>query len=289
VARIPAEEGRAFLCALEEARAQIREEGPPPREDRGSAEPQTDEASELLCDLGPEKEILLGRVARNADALALVCESFLEHGARERAGPDRHQLLVHVDADALTGEAPGRVWMERGPAIAAETARRLGCDGSLQALIKRGRKTLYLGRRIRAVSPALKVALRERDGGCRFPGCDRHRWVDAHHIVHWALGGETCLENLILLCRHHHRLIHEGGFSVMRLPDGRLVFRDPGGERLENVPGVPPGSAAELVARNREAGLHIDDETLLTGTGERMDFPACVDAVYAAQETIATA
>jgi hypothetical protein len=225
-------------------------------------------------------------MTRNADALGLVCESFLEHGSKERAGPDRHHVLVHVDADALTGVGRGRANLERGPAIAPETARRLGCDGSLQVLIKRGQKALYLGRRTRAISPALNLALRERDGGCRFPGCDRHRFVDAHHIVHWALGGETSLENLILLCRHHYRLIHEGGFSVRRLPDERLVFRDRRGERLENAPGLPPGSSRELVARNRATGLDIDPETLLTGTGERMDFPACVDAVYAATSSL---
>ncbi len=281
-ARLPAEEGRTFLDALEAGRAQIRAEGPPPPEDRGSAEPPTDEPFERHCDLGPDEQILLGRVARNADALALIAESFLEHGCRERAGPDRHQLLVHVDAEALSGDARGRMELEGGPAIAPETARRLGCDGSLQVLIKKGRKTLYVGRKTRAVSPALNLALRERDGGCRFPGCDHRRWVDAHHITHWARGGETSIENLILLCRRHHRLIHEGGFSVTRIGDGEVAFFDQRGTRVENAPSFPRGSPDDLVARSRLAGLGIDHDTLLTGTGERMDFPACVDAVYAA-------
>jgi hypothetical protein len=267
-ARLPAEEGMAFLEALEAARAQLRDQGPPPRADRGSAEPPSD------------GEILLGRVTRNADALARVCESFLEHGSRERAGPDRHRLIVHVDADALSRDGPGRVQVDDGPALAPETARRLGCDASLQALIKRGRRALFVGRRTRAIPPALNLALRERDRGCRFPGCDNHRWVDGHHIVHWAHGGETSLDNLVLLCRRHHRLVHEGGFSVERMPDGRLVFRNPRGERLEDVPERPRGSLAELRTRNRHAGLVIDRETLLTGTGERMDLAACVDAVY---------
>lgn len=224
-------------------------------------------------------------MTRNADALALLCESFLAHGPRERAGPDRHHLLVHVDAEALSRDGPGRVQIDDGPAIAPETARRLGCDGSLQALVKRGRRTLFLGRRTRAISPALNLALRERDGGCRFPGCDHRRWVDGHHIVHWADGGETNLDNLVLLCRHHHRLVHEGGFSVTRLPDGGLVFRNPRGERLEDVPRRPRGSPAQLRTRNRDASLAIDHETLLTGTGEKMDLAACVDAVYGACAT----
>jgi hypothetical protein len=279
-ARLPAEEGRAFLNALEAARAHIREEGPPPREDRGSAEPPTDDAFERHRDVGPDDEILLGRIARNADALSLICESFLEHGCAARAGPDRQRLLVHVDAEALSRDGPGRVHVEGGPAIAPETARRLGCDASLQVLIKRGRRALFLGRKTRAVSPALTLALRERDRCCRFPGCDNHRWVDAHHIVHWAKGGATTLDNLVLLCRRHHRLVHEGGFSVQRMHRGEVVFRDPRGERLVTAPQLPHGSHRKLRRRNRDAGPGIDHETLLIGTGEKMDLVACVDAVY---------
>ncbi len=261
-ARLSPEDGRAFLDALEAARSQIRDEDRETRDESGPAGP------------------LLGDTATNADALSVIAESFRAHGAMKRAGPDRHQLIVHVDAEALSRHRPGRSELGPGPGIDPETARRLGCDASLRVLVKRGKRTLYLDRKTRTVSPALNLALRERDRGCRFPGCDNHRWVDAHHIVHWALGGPTDLDNLVLLCRRHHRLLHEGGFSVERLHDGELVFRNPRGERLANAPPLHRGSHRELRKRNRDAGLDVDSQTLLVGTGERMDLVACVDAVY---------
>jgi hypothetical protein len=266
-ARLAPDDGKAFLDALEAARAQIRDHERAAGDEGGPAGPDTD------------GEPLLGSVADNADALSLIAESFLAHGPRERAGPDRRHVIVHVDAEVLSRGAPGRAELEHGPAVSPETARRLGCGASLRVLIKRGRRVLYLGRKTRSVSPALHLALRERDRGCRFPGCDNHRWVDAHHVVHWAGGGTTDLDNLLLLCRHHHRLVHEGGFSVERLADGELVFRNPHGERLLNSPEPPPGSWRRLVERNGDAYREIGRDTLLVGTGEGMDLEACVYAV----------
>jgi HNH endonuclease len=121
--------------------------------------------------------------------------------------------------------------------------------------------------------------VRERDRCCRFPDCDNHQWVDAHHIIHWADGGETSLDNLVLLCRRHHRLVHEGGFSVERLPSEEIVFRDPRGRRLRNSSPAPHASPSLLRAQNRKAGLEIGADTLLIGSGERMDLALCVDAV----------
>jgi hypothetical protein len=91
---------------------------------------------------------------------------------------------------------------------------------------------LSVGRKSRAVPPAIRRALKARDDGCRFPGCTRTRFVDAHHIEHWADGGETSLDNLVQLCRHHHRLVHEGGFACEREPGGRLRFRDRRDQKL---------------------------------------------------------
>jgi hypothetical protein len=277
-ARVPAEEGRALLVALEAARAQIREQERAGREEDGSAEPQ-DASLEKHADVAPDGQILLGRVARNADALSLMCESFMAKGSGERPGPERQHVVVHIDAETLARDGEGRSSLDDGPSISPETARRLGCDGSLQAITKRGRKVLCVGRKTRAVSPAMNMALRERDKHCRFPGCENRRWVDSHHIVHWARGGETSLENLVLLCRRHHRLVHEGAFSVARRPDGELVFRNPQGKRLVNSPKPAPGDHREVRRRNRTAGLEIGAETILHGTGERMNLAGCVDAV----------
>jgi uncharacterized protein DUF222/HNH endonuclease len=266
-ARLPAEDGRAFLDALGAARAQIREEAREVEVKDGPAGPRRAD------------ELPLGRIARNADALSLICESFARHGPTVRTGAERQQLIVHVDADTLVADVSGRSGIERGPRIARQAVRRLGCDASLQALVKRGRRTLYVGRKTRAVSPALHLAVRERDRCCRFPGCDNHQWVDAHHIIHWADGGETSLDNLVLLCRRHHRLVHEGGFSVEQLPSEEVVFRDPRGRRLRNSSPASHTSVSRLCARNREAGLEIGPDTLLIGSGERMDLAPCVDAV----------
>jgi hypothetical protein len=93
--------------------------------------------------------------------------------------------------------------IEGGSVIAPDTVRRLACDASIVPLIESARgEPLAIGRRTRTISPAMRRALKRRDGGCRFPGCTNTRFVDGHHIEHWADGGETRLDNLVLLCRH---------------------------------------------------------------------------------------
>jgi hypothetical protein len=120
-------------------------------------------------------------------------------------------------------------------------------------------------------SAALRRALHSRDRGCRFPGCDQRRFVDAHHVRHWAHGGHTKLSNLLLLCRHHHRLIHEGGYRIEQASGGRAVFRRPDGGAIPAVPRKQPGSARRLVRENLDAGLRITDETpVARSAGERL-------------------
>ena len=85
----------------------------------------------------------------------------------------------------------------------------------------------------------MQRALRSRGHGCRFPGCTHDRFVDAHHIRHWANGGETSLDNLTLLCRRHHRLVHEGGFGVERIAAGALRFTRPDGRVIAEHPRLP--------------------------------------------------
>ena len=128
-----------------------------------------------------------------------------------------------------------------------------------------------IGRRSRTIAPALRRALKRRDGGCRFPGCTHTRFVDGHHIQHWADGGETCLENLVLLCRHHHRLIHEGGFRVERVRHS-FLFTDPHG--------IEVPATAEKRSRGNVVSLfdaHIDldidaDTTIPDWYGEHPDY-----------------
>jgi hypothetical protein len=104
-------------------------------------------------------------------------------------------------------------------------------------LKERDGEPLSVGRKTRSIPPALCRALRRRDRGCRFPGCENHRFVDAHHIEHWARGGETSMDNLVLLCRTHHRLVHEGGYFVERLPPGNCASTTHGESRYPTHPG----------------------------------------------------
>jgi hypothetical protein len=111
--------------------------------------------------------------------------------------------------------------------------------------------------------------------GCRFPGCENHRFVDAHHVRHWARGGETKLDNLVLLCRRHHRFVHEGGYGV----DERMRFYDPRGRPIPSASRPPPGSADQLLEHNRRSGVAIGPETCENGDGDRMDLALTVDAL----------
>ncbi|CAN5434303.1 hypothetical protein BH20ACT15_BH20ACT15_00970 [soil metagenome] len=160
-----------------------------------------------------------------------MSESLLARGVETRSAADRAQVVVHVDAGALAGptESPARCELEDGAPVAPETARRLSCDAGRVEILEGADGPLDVGRRTRTVPAAMRRALSSRDGGCRFPGCENRRWTDAHHIVHWAQGGETSAENLVQLCRRHHRLVHEGGFGVDRGLRGELRFWRPDG------------------------------------------------------------
>ena len=163
---------------------------------------------------------------RRADALAALAERFLAQPPEEDEGlnsADRFLVTVHASAEALPeyGELDPRdpPQVEDGPVLAAETVRRIACDCAVVHIRESSEgEPLDVGRKTRTIPSAIRRALKRRDLGCRFPGCVNSRFVDGHHIVHWADGGETKLSNLVLLCRHHHRLLHEGGYYVV--PDG---------------------------------------------------------------------
>ena len=181
---------------------------------------------------------------------------------------DRCEVVVHVDIDVLWRDTAGQVRIADGPALAPETARRLACDANVVGLLERGGRTLSVGRKKRAVPPAMRRAVQTRDGGCRFPGCERRRFLDAHHIVHWAHGGETSKDNLIMLCRHHHRLVHEGGAHLSGCADAP-VLRMSNGAVVRAGPPRARGDTSELFELNRRHD--IGPRTLLAGAGEPMD------------------
>jgi hypothetical protein len=174
---------------------------------------------------------------RNADNLVQMAAAYLS-GESDDARPEVSTSMV-IDLETLIGGENRSLHQTRcelqhlGP-IARETALRLSCDASVIRAVMAGRsEVLDLGRSTRVVSRAQRRALVLRDGGCGFPGCDRPpNWCDAHHIWHWVKGGPTDLWNLVLLCRHHHVLCHEGGWKLARGPDGSLVVHRPDGTEL---------------------------------------------------------
>jgi 5-methylcytosine-specific restriction endonuclease McrA len=209
-----------------------------------------------------------------ADALTLLAETALHHGLDPGTSGERYQVVVHVDAPVLENpDAAGQSVLEGGRHVSAETSRRLACDAT-RVIMRHDEdgRVVEVGARTRTIPPALRRALHHRDRGCRFPGCGV-RFGQGHHIRHWANGGPTTLSNLAMLCRRHHRAVHEEGYRVERQSDGELRFRRPDGRPPPDVP-PPPAIPADPVqairARNEAAGLQIDGRTTRPGwLGER--------------------
>jgi hypothetical protein len=222
---------------------------------------------------------------QQADALALLAETALYHGIDPGASGERYQVVVHVDAAVLAdADQAGQSVLEDGLRVPAGTSQRLACDASRVVMrhAPDGRVT-EVGARTRTIPPALRRALHHRDRGCRFPGCGV--WFgQGHHIRHWAHGGPTTLSNLALLCRRHHRAVHEEGYQVERQPDGELHFRRPDGRLLPSVPppaAVPADPVAVLRARHEAQGLRLHARTSTPGwLGERLDVGWAIDVMH---------
>ena len=214
--------------------------------------------------------------ACRADALVAMARSAV---STDRASASC-EVVVHVDARTLeSDEVVERCHLAEGPALAPETARRLGCDAAVVRIVERDGKPLTVGRRRRTISPALRRALRSRDAGCRFPGCTHERFLHAHHIQHWARGGATTLENLVQLCSYHHRLVHEGGFRV-ECARGGVRFRRPDGTVIAGAVGGTRASGAGLAEQNRARGVAVDRDTCRPrSAGDWMDYDLAVDVL----------
>jgi hypothetical protein len=198
-------------------------------------------------------------------------------------------VSAETSAPEIAAGQPPVARLADGVSLCAGTARRLACDASVVVVARapaasqrapaaspRGTSpgaVLDVGRRTRTIPPALRRALEVRDGGCRYPGC-ASRVTDAHHIEHWADGGQTRLENLLLLCRRHHRAVHEGRARVCRGADDSIAFFGPDGRVLSDAP------HRSLAARNGPAGRYGTAEPNGTHSGavERVR-PARADEV----------
>ena len=212
------------------------------------------------CAAGLPEDAERSLVAIGADALVRMAEWVLageavpaEDASAGDSRPHTHEVVVHVDATALCGQG-GLSDLQ------VETVKRLCCDGPVVPLTEDGDgNVLNVGRRQRTVPAAIRRAVQSRDRHCTFPGCDYDRWVEYHHIQHWADGGETSADNLTLLCSHHHRLIHEGGFGLARRHDGSCYFVRPDGRPVEAAvePEEPGDSDAESYVVEEARRLYV--------------------------------
>src|SRR2546421_3989604 len=222
---------------------------------------------------------------QQADALVLLAETALLHGIDPGAPGERYQVVVHVDAPVLAdADAPGQSVLDHGAHVSAETSHRPACDAS-RVVMRHDPdgRILEVGARTRTIPPALRRALHHRDRGCRFPGCGL-RFGQGHHIRHWAHGGPTTLSNLALLCRRHHRAVHEEGYQVERQPDGELRFRRPDGRPLPEIPSpaiVPSDPVHALYTRHETQELQIHPRTAIPGwLGERLNVGYAIDVMH---------
>ena len=222
---------------------------------------------------------------RRADALGLVAETALSADLDRGTAGDRYQVVVHVDDGVLeSDEAIGQSVLEDGPYVSAEGSRRIACDAATVVMRDDGAgNALDVGRKTRTVPPALRRALTARDRRCRFPGCSA-RHCDAHHVRHWAQGGPTRLDNLLLLCRRHHRAVHEEGFTVTLRNDGEARFAWPDGRPLLAAPRPPTWKGTPLAPsteRLAAGGIAIDPSTATPHWhGERLDLAYAIDVMW---------
>ncbi len=243
-ARLDPEVGAALMKALEAAEQVLYDRERETKDERGDGIPKQQ---------------------RRADAIGLVAESALAGGLDQGTRAERLQVVVHVDKQVIEDpDAPGVSMLEDGTDVSAETSRRLSCDAG-KVVMKHDAEghILDVGRRTRTVPTPIRRALTARDEGCQFPGCGLTH-CEAHHLKHWADGGKTSLENLVLLCRRHHRAVHEEGYRIEHTADGELRFFRPKGWEIPSVPPPPPlidDPLAELESLLDEEDTSIDGHT----------------------------
>jgi len=276
--RIPALSGELFMKALDAAIEAV------PATEPLSPVKHPHDWTQAAED--PEEDVdhaLRPYAARRADALALMAECFLKHGVPTSSSADRYQVVVHVDAATLKDRSDGRCEIEHGSALSVETVRRLACDASLTRVDENTEgDVLNVGRKTRAISPALRRALNARDSGCRFPGCTFHRFVDAHHVEHWADGGETKLSNLVTLCRAHHRMVHTGEIIIQTTDDGGWRFLNQDGRPYKGAYRADAPVYAADALRSVHDALNITPHTAATRwAGERMDYGLALQGLFA--------
>lgn len=265
--RIPADVAAAVLAVFESARALVPRPTP------------QDSADDVEGSSGPAGPLDHGRL--NVDALAMMAESWLTHGPASRKGGDRNMVTVYVDASVLAADDPNGVCAADGCSrLAPETARRLMCDSSIVWMLQDADgKPVNVSTRTRSIPPSLRRAVHARDQGCDFPGCGRRSFTDIHHLRHRAQGGDNSMVNLVELCWHHHRLVHEGGWNLRRGDHGQLVAIRPDGTELGATDRVRFDHLG-IGASNRDRGVEVTRTTAIPAWyGEPLDVNWVIDSL----------
>jgi len=212
-----------------------------------------------------------------------------DDGIMHLAGNERCQVMLHVDINTLkqhthelhshdhhNGHHHEHCNLDNKHWIAPETAKRLCCDASLVTVLEDEKgNVLNIGRRSRTIPPSIQRALSLRDTSCQYPGCCSTNYLDAHHIKHWADGGETNLDNLVMLCRKHHRNLHKGEFSIATKLS-KLLFKTAKGKRIEQSI-YPQFAESTSVLPLKEQYPNVSKNTAVTKwRGEVMDYDMAV-------------
>jgi len=260
-ARLPPEEGALVIKALEviqaenqrkkddamiDAKAKIEAETETTvNVDSNNVSAETFNEKLLLSEPGVSELVPAGMAGQDfqtdrASALTHLAENYL-NGVRvdstSNSLGEKYQVFLHINANAASLDwkvsQADHCSIDHRSFLAPEVAKRLACDASLTTVLEDDQgNTLNIGRRSRIVPRAMSHALRIRDAGCRYPGCTQTHYTDSHHIKHWAQGGETSMENLVTLCRFHHRLLHKGAYRLARDESGDLVFSNSRNEMI---------------------------------------------------------
>lgn len=299
--RLAPEAGEVLTKALEAASDKLYGEQAGSQEDRPPAGKARADALALVAESALKGRLDPGSSGDRYQVVVHVSEEELgaaeckaaECGCGVPAGTSRAVEVGRSAAPGTNGRVPAGTpaasagvgaWVgDSHLRVSAETARRIACDAGKVVMLERSGEILSVGRKTRTIPQPIRRALEFRDQGCRFPGCTL-RHCDAHHIEHWADGGETKLSNLVLLCRRHHRLLHEGGFSVRMTEDGAVRFLDRRGRQIEQSPTplpVPADAARELIEHLEDAGILITGkESIPAWDGRPMDLRYVMESLW---------
>jgi hypothetical protein len=292
-ARLPAEEGSLVVKAIEAVANPVQAE---------KREQKLQQIKNVSAETFSELEERTSETfpQSRADALVAMAEHFLathdnKGDLHALKASERCQVMLHVDINTLRAQQQQSdsdtacCHLDNKPWLSRKTARRLACDASLVTVLEDSAgKVLNIGRRARTVPASIRRALSIRDEACRFPGCRESKYVDAHHIKHWADGGETSLDNLMTLCRYHHRGLHQGNFSVRvdksntENAEPLMVFSLPSGREIEMsfFPQFPAQTSVPAGEVLQEMAPTVNPGTCVTRwQGERCDYGMAVEGL----------